>query len=89
LLLDIDDIAKFITLNCIDMKNGTINLAYPYYYDLKEIITAIQDQMQKKADYDETHEGDFYKVDFDAKTNDFFAGTTADEYLKILAQKYI
>ncbi|ALR31834.1 hypothetical protein ATE47_15525 [Chryseobacterium sp. IHB B 17019] len=89
LLLDIDDIADFLSSNCIAVKNDTINFAYPYYYDLKEIIGAIQNEMQKQANYEESDEGDFYKVDFDAKTNDFFAGTTADEYLKILAQKYI
>jgi len=89
LLLDIDDIASFLSTNCVAVKNETINFAFPYYYDLKEIIGAIQSEMQKKANYEESDEGDFYKVDFDATTNDFFAGISADEYLKILAKKYI
>ncbi|SIQ04575.1 hypothetical protein SAMN05880574_104128 [Chryseobacterium sp. RU37D] len=89
LLLDIDDIAKFLNTNCMGIKNETINFAFPYYYDLVEIIGAIQDQMQKKATYEETDEGDFYKVNFDDTTNEFFHGITSDEYLKILAQKYI
>jgi len=89
LLLDIDDIASFLSTNCISIKNETLNFAYPYYYDLKEIIGAIQEHIQKKADYIESDEGDFYKVYFDETTNSFFKGITADQYLKILAEKYI
>ncbi|WP_449399762.1 hypothetical protein [Chryseobacterium wanjuense] len=89
LLLDIDDIAKFLKSNCINIKNETINFAYPYYYDLKEIIGAIQNEMEKQANYEESDEGDFYKVDFDDTTTHFFTGITADEYLKLLAKKYL
>jgi nucleoside-diphosphate-sugar epimerase len=89
LLLDIDDIATFLRTNCLNIKNETLNFAYPYYYDLKEIIGTIQEQMQKKADYIESDEGDFYKVHFDETTNSFFKGITADQYLKNLAEKYI
>jgi hypothetical protein len=45
--------------------------------------------MQEKARYTETDEGDFYKVDFDETINDFFTGINADQYLRILAEKYI
>jgi nucleoside-diphosphate-sugar epimerase len=89
LLLDIDDIPKFLSTNCLTIKNKTINFAYPFYYDLKEIIGAIQDQVQKNANYVESDEGDFYKVDFDDITNEFFTGIEPNEYLKILAEKYI
>ncbi|WP_027380400.1 Rossmann-fold NAD(P)-binding domain-containing protein [Chryseobacterium daeguense] len=89
LLLDIDDISKFIAKNCNGINSGIINFAYPYYYDLKEIISAIQDQMQKDADFEETEEGDFYKVNFDDGTSRFFSSVKPDEYLKILAKKYI
>ncbi|MFC3160372.1 hypothetical protein SAMN05443633_102316 [Chryseobacterium arachidis] len=89
LLLDIDDIAKFLYTNCIDTKNKTLNFAYPYYYDLKEIIDAIQQQIKKDADYTESEEGDFYKVEFDETTNIFFEGINSDQYLKTLAEKYI
>jgi nucleoside-diphosphate-sugar epimerase len=89
LLLDIDDIATFLNTNCVNIKNETLNFAYPYYYDLKEIIGAIQEQMQKNADYIESDEGDFYKVSFDETTNTFFEGITANQYLKTLAEKYI
>ncbi|ANF50411.1 hypothetical protein A0O34_07720 [Chryseobacterium glaciei] len=89
LLIDIDDIALFLDTNCSQLKNKTINFAYPYYYDLKEIINAIQLKMDKKANYDEVNEGDFYKVDFDENTNNFFSKTTSEDYMKILTEKYI
>lgn len=89
LLLDIDDIAVFLSTNCINLKNQTLNFAYPYYYDLKEIISAIEENMQKNAEYTESDEGDFYKVNFDETTNAFFKGITANQYLKNLAAKYI
>lgn len=89
LLIDIDDIAQFLNINCSQIKNETINFAYPYYYDLSEIITAIQVKMDKKATYDEVNEGDFYKVTFDENINAFFSKTSAEDYIKILTEKYI
>ncbi|WP_375181107.1 hypothetical protein [Chryseobacterium sp.] len=89
LLLDIDDITKFLESNCANINNQTINFAYPYYYDLKEIVEAIRNKLQKEANYQESDEGDFYKVDFDESVNDFFKETDAENYLKNLAEKYI
>lgn len=89
LLIDIDDIALFLDKNCSQIKNKTINFAYPYYYDLSEIINAIQIKMDKKANYDEVNEGDFYKVTFDENINNFFSKTTAEDYIKTLTEKYI
>jgi nucleoside-diphosphate-sugar epimerase len=89
LLLDIDDITKFLESNSANVNNQTINFAYPYYYDLKEIVGAIQYKLQKEANYQESDEGDFYKVDFDESVNDFFRGIDAENYLKNLAEKYI
>ena len=89
LLLDIDDITKFLESNCTNVNNQTINFAYPYYYDLKEIVEAVQNKLQKEANYQESDEGDFYKVDFDESVNDFFKETDAENYLKNLAEKYI
>lgn len=89
LLLDINDITKFLESNCTNVNNQTINFAYPYYYDLKEIVGAIQNKLQKEANYQESDEGDFYKVDFDESVNDFFKETDAENYLKNLADKYI
>lgn len=89
LLLDIDDISKFLNSSCIHLKNETINFAYPYYYDLKQIVEAIQKRMDKTADYEEINEGDFYKVSFDENTNNFFSGISADDYLQSLTEKYI
>lgn len=89
LLLDIDDITEFLESNCANVNNQTINFAYPYYYDLKEIVEAIRNKLQREANYQESDEGDFYKVDFDDSVKDFFSGIDAENYLKNLAEKYI
>lgn len=89
LLIDIDDISNFLKSNCVDIKNEIINCAYPYYYNLKEIIEVIQIKTDKKAIYEETNEGDFYKVPFDKNISDFFSGIDSDEYLELLVKKYI
>ncbi len=89
LLLDIDDVSKFLHVNGEYLSNQTVNFAYPYYFDLKEIVQALEIRMQKKARYTETDEGDFYKVNFNETANNFFTGINADQYLRILAEKYI
>ncbi|WP_294199948.1 hypothetical protein [uncultured Chryseobacterium sp.] len=89
LLLDIDDVSEFLHAHRDDLNNQTVNFAYPHYFDLKRIVRAIENKMQKKAKYIETDEGDFYKVNFDKTATQFFTGTDADEYLRILAEKYI
>lgn len=89
LLLDIDDISRFLNSSCVQLKNETINLAYPYYYDLKEIVGAIQKKIDKPAHYDEIDEGDFYMVTFNDTINDFFLGISPDDYLRRLTEKYI
>jgi len=88
LLLDIDDVSKFLQVNDNRSNNQTVNFAYPYYFDLKEIVHALESRMQKKAHYMETDEGDFYRVDFTETANNFFTGIDAGEYLRILAEKY-
>ncbi|MBB4806605.1 nucleoside-diphosphate-sugar epimerase [Chryseobacterium defluvii] len=89
LLIDIDDIAKFLAHNCTEIHNQTINLAFPYYYDLKEIIDAVEKQINKNAAYNEVDEGDFYKVSFDENIDRFFSEITPPEYINALAKKYI
>lgn len=89
LLIDIDDIALFLDMNCAQLKNKTINFAYPYHYDLTEIVNAIQIKMDKKASYDEVNEGDFYKVNFDENINSFFSKKTSEDYIMSLTEKYI
>jgi nucleoside-diphosphate-sugar epimerase len=89
LLLDIDDISLFLKANCLDAPNKIINLAFPYHYNLKEIVHAIEKRANQKASYSEEDEGDFYKVDFSEEINDFFAGINPEKYLEALTQKYI
>ncbi|QBA22837.1 NAD(P)-dependent oxidoreductase [Chryseobacterium indologenes] len=89
LLLDIDDIYHFMEANCLEGGNKVINLAFPYYYDLKEIIGAIEKETHQKAYYSEVNEGDFYRVDFDKEIHDFFSGISPESYLETLTRKYI
>lgn len=89
LLIDMDDITRFLETNCGLLNNGIVNCAFPYYYDLKEIVGAIEKKISQKGIYSETEEGDFYKVDFDEDITTFFFGITPEEYLEKLTRKYI
>ncbi|MGE8555248.1 MAG: NAD-dependent epimerase/dehydratase family protein [Chryseobacterium jejuense] len=89
LLIDMDDITKFLEINCILLGNSIVNCAFPYYYDLKEIIGAIEKKTQQKGIYSESDEGDFYKVDFGENITSFFSGISPEDYLETLTQKYI
>lgn len=89
LLIDMDDITKFLETNCSHLNNKVINYAFPYYYDLKEIIKSIEQKINKDAIYDETNEGDFYQVIFEDNVSDFFSDTQPEDYIKVLAEKYI
>ncbi|MDR6922897.1 MULTISPECIES: NAD(P)-dependent oxidoreductase [Chryseobacterium] len=89
LLLDIDDISGFLSRHCLDLHNEIINLAFPYYYDLKEIVNAIEKQTGQEASYSETDEGDFYQVDFNENISTFFTGISPQDYLETLTRKYI
>ncbi|ASE63574.1 hypothetical protein CEQ15_19850 [Chryseobacterium indologenes] len=89
LLIDMDDITKFLEINCVLLNNGIVNCAFPYYYDLKEIITAIENKTKQKGKYSEINEGDFYKVDFTENITSFFSGVSPEDYLNTLTQKYM
>lgn len=89
LLIDIDDISKFLSLLLTYNQNQVINCAYPYYYTPKEIIDVIQSETKKIANYDEIDEGDFYRVHFNNEIERFFSETNPTEYLEFLAKKYI
>ncbi|AZB35010.1 NAD-dependent epimerase/dehydratase family protein [Chryseobacterium bernardetii] len=88
-LLDIEDIADFLESRCLNISNKILNVAFPYNYNLKEIIAAIEENTHQKAIYKEINEGDFYKVDFDENIMTFFSGTSPEEYLETLTRKYI
>ncbi|MCJ7934332.1 MAG: hypothetical protein MUW56_12005 [Chryseobacterium sp.] len=89
LLLDIEDISRFLGSHCLNVSNKMINLAFPYNYDLKEIVSAIEKKTHQKSCFTEVDEGDFYKVDFDEEIRAFFSGVSPEDYLETLTQKYI
>ncbi|PWN68331.1 NAD(P)-dependent oxidoreductase [Chryseobacterium phosphatilyticum] len=89
LLLDIEDISKFLESYCLHLPNKVINFSFPYNFDLKEIIGAIENETHQKACYSEVNEGDFYKVDFEKEIHAFFSGMSPEKYLETLTRKYI
>lgn len=89
LLTDIDDVSGFLGENLNLLNRQTINFAFPYHYTLAEIISVLENTLQKTAHCEETDEGDFYKVEFDHLVHQHFSGKTPEEYLQILAEKYI
>lgn len=89
LLIDIDDIPKFLASHISKLENKIVNLSYPYHYNLKEIIRSIEKSIGTKAFYEESDEGDAYHVDFQEIVLDFFNKKTAEYYLELLVKKYI
>jgi nucleoside-diphosphate-sugar epimerase len=89
LLLDIDDISKFLESHCLQLPNKVVNFSFPYNFDLKEIIAAIEKETHQKASYSEVNEGDFYKVDFEQEILTYFSGISPENYLETLTRKYI
>ncbi|GEN68908.1 hypothetical protein CRH01_34760 [Chryseobacterium rhizosphaerae] len=89
LLLDIEDISRFLESRCLQASNKIINFSFPYNFDLKEIVMAIEKETRQKARYSEVDEGDFYKVDFEEEIMTFFSGISPENYLEKLTRKYI
>lgn len=89
LLIDMDDINKFLVEICPSIQNKTISYAFPYYYNLQEIIGAIEKKVNKKAIYNTINEGDFYQVSFEENVNQFFFDINPEDYIKSLVNKYI
>ena len=89
LLVDMDDITKFLAENSKVLHHQILNFAYPNYYNLKEMIVCIEEKLNKKAQFEEINEGDFYKIEFCNTVNSYFSNISADAYLKKLVEKYI
>lgn len=89
LLVDIDDIPNFFASEYKNLSNQTINFSYPYYYSLNEIIELMEQKLGKSANYEQTDEGDFYKVDFDKKIDNYFSSLNPQNYLQLLINKYL
>lgn len=89
LLVDMDDITKFLAENSTVLNHQILNFAYPNYYNLKEIVVCIEEKLDKKAQFEEINEGDFYKIEFCNNVNSYFSNLSAEDYLKNLVEKYI
>jgi nucleoside-diphosphate-sugar epimerase len=89
ILIGTEDIALFISRYMKNFNNKTINLAYPYQYSLYEILSQMENYLNKKAVYETVEEGSSYTIEFNCFTEDFFSEITPDEYLKKLYFSYI
>lgn len=89
LLTDINDISDFLEIHGENIRNQIKNFAYPYYYDLKEIVRAIEEKIGKEAVYKKVNEGDYYKIAFDNDVESYFNKINSNEYLQALVNKYI
>lgn len=88
-LIGTDDIAFFIDQYMKDFKNEIVNLAYPYQYSLPEILSPMENHLERKADYVAIEEGSFYDIKFNRFTEDFFSKIPPNEYLKKLYSSYL
>lgn len=89
LLIDIDDIVDFIRIHLRSEDQQIVNLAFPHYYSMPEIIPVLEDTIGKKANYTVINEGDFYEIDFSKQVTDFFFNHTSENYLQRLTDKYL
>lgn len=89
ILIGTDDIASFINRYMKDFKNEIVNLAYPYQYSLPEILSQLENHLDKKANYETVEEGSFYKIEFNPCTEDFFSEIPPEQYLKKLYSSYL
>ena len=89
ILIGTDDIASFVGKYINDFNHEIINLAYPYQYSLPEILSALEDHLGKKANYESVDEGSFYNIEFNNLTEDFFTDLSPNEYLKKLYSSYL
>lgn len=89
LLVDMDDITKFLAENSKVLHHQILNFAFPNYYNLKEMIICIEEKLDKKAQYEEINEGDFYKIEFCEVVKSYLSNSSAEDYLKTLVEKYI
>jgi nucleoside-diphosphate-sugar epimerase len=89
ILIGTEDIASFINRYLKDFNNEIVNLAYPYQFTLYEILSQLEKYLGKKACYEITEEGSFYRIEFNRYTEDFFSEIPPGEYLKKLCSSYL
>lgn len=89
ILIGTEDIALFISQNLKKINNEIINLAYPYQYSMAEILSEMENYLQKKAIYENVAEGSCYDIEFNSLTESYFSGINPDGYLKKLLTDYL
>ena len=88
LLIDMDDIHLFLKKNLKILDKRVINLAFPYYFSMQEIVAAMEKTFAKKANYEITEEGDHYLIDFSSEVENIFNNKNSEQYLEIINEKY-
>lgn len=89
LILGIEDLNTFILGLHREKYNKILNFSYPYYYEPKEIVSALEREIGKRSFYKEINDGDFYQVEFCEETTDYFKGKEPNDYLTELVKKYL
>ncbi|WP_326981879.1 NAD-dependent epimerase/dehydratase family protein [Chryseobacterium sp. MYb264] len=88
-LIDVDDIAGIVQRYRDQFHNEITNISYPYQYSLKEIISAIEKQLNLTAIYEEVPKGDSYHITFTRDIEHYFKEKEPGEYLQHIVSKYI
>lgn len=89
LILGVEDLSSFISGLQSEKYNTILNFSYPYYYEPKDIVSALEAEIGKKSSYKEIGDGDFYTVEFCEEAKDYFKEKEPNDYLKELVKKYI
>ncbi|WP_126653255.1 NAD-dependent epimerase/dehydratase family protein [Chryseobacterium aureum] len=89
ILIGTDDIALFIKQYIDEFNNEIINLTYPYQYSLPEILSQLEEYLDKKAVYENVDEGSYYTIEFNPITETFFTGISSEDYLRRLFSAYL
>ncbi|MDQ1857443.1 hypothetical protein [Chryseobacterium sp. WLY505] len=89
ILIGTDDIALFTKQYMDVLNNEIINLTYPYQYSLPEILFQLEQHLGKKAVFENIDEGSYYNIEFNPRTESFFAGISSENYLKKLFSAYL
>ncbi len=87
MLIDIDDVVKFIDLYKTELQNKIVDLHYPYQYPILQIVKAIENQLGKKGNYKLENIGQSYELKDSPMLNDFFKKNSPDMYLQKMINK--
>ncbi len=72
LIIDIDDVIRFVQMYESKFNNKIVDLYYPYQYSILEIVKKIEDLYNIKGKYDYKEIGSKYELEENGILEDFF-----------------